>query len=803
MRMETVGQDLRFGLRSLVKSPGFAVVSTLTLALAIGVNTSIFSLVSAIVFADLPMRASSEVALIRAANAQLEIEQTGVAPGDYLDLVERSRSFASLSALAESQWVLTGEGQPIRVTGLQFTVGLTESWRLPPVVGRSFAEGEDRYGAEPVALLTYGFWQERYGGRPDVVGETLRLDGREHTVIGVADPLLEFGSFRNAQVVTPLVLARSEPNRAARYLLVSGRLAEGVTHEMAAEEVRGIGEALASEYPAQNRGWGLRSAAVRDSLLDENANRILLLLQLTVAMVILIACANVANMLLARGTARAREMAVRAALGAGRGRLIRQLLVESLVVSLCAAALGLGLAFVLNRSLIWISAGTEEVFKMAEIDGRVLAFTLAVSLVAPLFFGLLPALRASRAEPSGALRDGRSADGGRSGKRARGALVTAQVSLALTLMIVATLLTRTVINIQMRPLGFDASGLVTASVTIPDVDDGEQKRIFFEEAREALAEVPGLGQVEVTSVLPAVTFGRLRSVTLEGMVLPEGRAAPTALFVTVSPGYFDVVGLSIESGRGFAPADDADAPPVAVVSREIAGQFWPGEDAVGRRLQVADSDEWLEVVGVVGDVRGSTSRDRPSENIYVVHAQDPRPGMHFLARSDRDIGALVGSMRDAISSVDPDQPVDAIRTLERAQYEASASDYALLTLFVTFAVFALAMAAIGIYGVMSYSVSQRGSEIGLRMALGAEVGRVRRMVVAQGVKLVSVGIAIGLLASLVLSRLLANLVYGVSPTDALTFGGVAALLGLVALVANLVPARRATRMDPATTLRAE
>jgi len=804
-KMETIGQDLRYGLRSLWKSPGFAIVSTITLALAIGVNTSIFSIVNAIVFADLPMRDSETVALVRGVNPELEIAQGSVSPADYLELVERSRSFESLEALTESDYVMTGGDQPMRVNGLQVTAGTSQTWRLPPVLGRGFAEGEDRYGAAPVAMLSHGFWQEHFSGRTDVLGETIRLDGVEHTIIGVTNPKLEFASFRIVQVITPLILNRSAPNRMARYLFVSGRLAPGVTQQMATEEVRAIGEALAREYPAQNQGWGLWSAPVMESLIDENGNTILLFLQLTVGMVILIACANVANMLLARATSRAREIAVRAALGAGRPRILRQLLTESMVISLSAAALGIGLAYALNRALIWISAGTEEVFQMAKLDGRVMAFTLLVSLAAPLLFGLFPALRASAVGASAVLRDGRSGDGGRAGKRARGALVTAQVSMALTLMIVAGLLTRTVVNLQTRPLGFDPAGLLTVEVDLPEAryDQPDARIRFFEQAREALAEVPGLGEAELTNTIAGVGFGAGRSMVIEGVELPEGRAAPTALITTLSPGYFDLIGLPLLDGRAFAEADGPDAPKVAIVSRAIANRFWPNADPVGRRVQVAGSEEWMEVVGIVADVRGSSDIEGGSPNIYVPYAQDARELMYLVARHTATPAALAGPIRDAIWSVDPDQPVDAIQTIERAQYEAGASNLALLSLFVIFAIFALLMAAIGIYGVMAYAVSQRRSEIGLRMALGAERGSVRWMVVRQGAGLMALGIAIGLGASFLLSRMLANLVFGISPTDPLTFIGVPAILASVALIANLIPARRATRLDPANTLRSD
>ncbi len=803
--METILQDLRYGLRALWKNPGFAIVSSLTLALAIGVNTSIFSLVSVIVFADLPMQESATVHVVRGVNPELEIDQGSVSPADYMDLVERSRSFESLSALTSGQWILTGNDQPIRVTGLQFSAGLTESWKLPPILGRSFAEGEDRWGAEPVAMLTHGFWQEQYGGRTDVIGETINLDGQEHTIVGVTHPKLEFANFATAQVVTPLILNRSEPNRAGRYLFVSGRLAAGVTDEMATEEVRQIGMDLADEHPAQNRGWGLWSAPVMESLVNPEGNRILLLLQLTVGMVILIACANVANMLLARSTARAREISVRAALGAGRTRLIRQLLTESMLISLAAAGLGLVLAYALNEALIWISAGTEAVFLMAEFDAKVLAFTLLVSLVAPLAFGLFPALRVSSAGPSAALRDGRSGDGGRSGKRARGVLVAAQISLALTLMVVSTLLTRTVINLQTRPLGFEVDGLVTVELNLPETvyEEPESRLQFFTRARDEMRGVPGVGAVELTNVIPAAGFGTRRSLVIEGREEAEGRAAPTGAFVAVSHGYFDLIGLPILRGRGFTGADDQSSFKVAILSKRIADRYWADEDPIGRRLQVAGSDEWLQVVGVVSDVRATTDTEQGSPDIYVPYPQDGRSSMYLVTRTSADPAGLADTIREAIWRVDANQPIDDIQTMERAQYLSSSSNYALLALFVTFAVFALFMAAIGIYGVTAYTVSQRRQEIGLRMALGAEVGTVRWMILSQGARLLAVGIVVGMVAAFAVSRLLGSLVFGISATDPLTFVSVPLVLTGVALVANLVPAQRAARLDPASTLKAD
>jgi putative ABC transport system permease protein len=803
--LDAASQDIRYGIRALWKSPGFALVSITTLALAIGVNTSIFSLISAVVFADLPMRDPASVALIRGTNAELGIDQGSVSPADYMDLVDRTRSFTSLSALTEAQWVLTGEAAPERVQGIQISAGLNETWQLPPVIGRAFADGEDRWGAPPVAMLTYGYWQERYGGRTDVLGETLRLDGLEHTIVGVTDPRLEFGSLRAAKVAVPLILNRGQPNRSTRYLTVTGRLADGTSHEVATAEVRSIGENLAREHPVEDTGWGLWSAPVRESLIDDNGDTLMLFLQLTVAMVILIACANVANMLLARATARAREMAVRSALGASRGRVVRQLLTESLMISVAATGLGVATAFALNRALIWISAGQEPVFLMAELNGRVLAFTLAICLLAPVTFGLFPALRASAGGPEAALRDGRSGDGGLRGKRARSALVTAQVALALTLMVVATLLTRSVINLSARPLGFDAAGILTLRIDLPETTDAEPEaqRAFFVRTREAVSGAVSARDLALVDALPGVDAGRRRSFLVEGREVVEGRAQPTGLIVTASADYFDLLGLRVERGRGFTASDDATSFPVTVISRAIADRYWPKQNPVGDRIQVSGREDWVQVVGVVSDVRNQADTDRGAPNLYLPFNQEARAGMYVLARTDVEAGAAAGPLRQAVRGVDPAQPVDRVRTLPRALYEAGASTYALLSLFVTFALFALLMAAVGIYGVMAYSVSQRQNEIGLRMALGAEGGRVRWMIVTQGVRLVALGVGLGLLVAFALSRLLGNLVFGISTNDPLTFVGMPAVLIVVALVANVMPARRATRLDPARTLRAD
>jgi putative ABC transport system permease protein len=580
-----------------------------------------------------------------------------------------------------------------------------------------------------------------------------------------------------------------------------------VTQERATEEVASIGRALAAEHPDVSGGWSLWSAPIMESLLGDDGRVILLLLVLTVGFVILIACANVANMLLARATVRAREMSVRAALGAGRASLVGQLLTESFVISLVSATLGFGFSYVLLDALRRIANGTEAVFEMAEMDGRVMGFTLLVALLAPLVFGLLPALRTSVDGPAGVLREGRSTGGARAGRRTRNLLAGSQVALALSLMIVAGLIARTVGHLVLRDVGFDPGGIVVVSLDVSDgayPDDAGRVR-FYEAARAALSAVPSVSATALTNVIPTAGFGEFRGIRVEGRDLSSTVGLPTVEVVTVSPDFMDLVGLPVLRGRPLDVTDGPDAPRVALLSRDVAEIHWPGEDPVGRRLRLG-SDEvapWIEVVGVVADVGPSTDSDRPAPYVYVPHAQNPLSAMRVLARSTRDPAALAGPIREAILAVDADQPVDRITTMEQDQYDHQASSVALATLFVIFAVFALAMAAVGIYGIMSYSVSQRSGEIGLRMALGARSASVRTMVVGQGMKIVAGGMAVGMMAAWALSRLLTGVVVGISATDPLTFLGVPALLGMVALFASWIPAVRATRADPATVLRAE
>lgn len=806
--METLIRNFRVGVRSLLKTPTFTAVATLTLTLAIGVNTAIFSMVSVIVFADLPMQDSETVAVVRGVNPERGVDQGGVSVPDFLDLRERATSYEDLAALREGSWVLTGGDVPVRLEGLMVTSNTFDVWHLPPAAGRSFLPGEDGPSAVRVAMISYPFWQSHFSGDPSALGSTLRLDGHVYEIVGVANPKLGFAQFRRAQVILPIVLDPAGASRNERGLFVSGRLRPGATQAHATEEVGLIGRSIAEEHPDASAGWSLWSAPVRESMLGNTGRVVIVMLILTVAFVILIACANVANMLLARATVRAREMSVRAALGAGRGQLIGQLLTESGVISLASAILGFGFAYALLALLRRIADANEPLFAMATMDGRVMAFTLAVAVVAPLVFGLLPALRTSAQGAAAVLREGRATGGARAGRRTRNFLAGTQVALALSMMIVCGLLTRSVVNVTLRDPGFDSSGIITVSLELSDgayPDDAGRVR-FFEATRETLGAIPSVRSVALTNVIPLATYGQVQGIRIEGRDdVSAASGLPTVEVVSVSPDLTDMLGLAVLRGRMLSANDGPDAPRVALIARDLAEMYWPGEDAVGRHMQLGSEGKgpWVEIVGVVADVAPATASRRPAPYVYVPYPQNAITAMTVLLRTDADPAVLAGLIRDGIRGVDPDQPVDRISTMKQTQHDANATNVAVATLFSVFAIFAVGMATVGIYGITSYSVAQRRGEIGLRLALGARAASVRAMVVGQGMKVVAGGMAVGMMAGWGLSRMLTGVVYGISATDPVTFVGVPLILGAVALFANWIPAVRATLADPATVLRAD
>ena len=805
--MERWFQDLKYSVRALLKSPQHTIIATLTLGLAIGVNTAIFSLVNQILFIDLPMEDPDEVYWVWQVNMVGQSDITAMSLPNFQDFREQTRTFESIAAMVQDPMILTGVDEPERIIVARVTANLMDVWRDQPTLGRGFVVGEDLPGAAKVAMITHSMWENRFGADSDVLGRTLRLNDLEYTIVGVASPRMETGNLGLARVWIPAELAQSGEGREIRGALITGRLRPGVTLAEAQAEGAQIGERLADEYPTVNAGWAVQVRTTDDSILGDQAATIMTLLVLTVGLVLLIACANVANLVLVRASARMRELAVRSALGAGRGRLIRQLLTENVLIALVAGGLGIGLAHVLLRSLVAVTRGQQVFFTIAVIDERVLAFTLIVSLAAPLFFGLLPALGAVRSNLTDSLRDGDRTGSGRRSGRTRSALVVSQVALALSLMIVSSVLARSVIALQGIELGIETEGVLSMVIELPGTryDDGGTVR-FFEQLEDRVGSIPSVQQIALAGGRPSATIGGGTPFAIEGRdeVRPEN--LPAAYTEVVSEHYFDVFGIPLIQGRAFDNRDGSETSQVAIVSREAVDRFWPGEDVVGRRVRIGldASAPWRQIVGVVENVAGGNDLENPDvPQIYVPFSQAPRSTMVLLARAKGDEAALTGAIREQVWAIDPQQPIDDVRSMEAYLYDMNSFGFAIISMFIAFALFALAMAGMGIYGVMSFMVSQRTREIGLRMALGAERASVLRLVLGQGGKLLVIGSLFGLGIGFFLTRLTANLVFGVATTDPVAFIGVPLVLMAIALAANFIPAQRATRIDPMQTLRGE
>jgi len=805
--MDTLLRDLRYGTRTIVRTPAFAVVSTTTLALAVCVNTAIFSAVNAVVFADLPMEDPASVAVFRSANQRLDTDRGAFTLREYFEYVDNNRSFDGVAAWSRDQWILTGEDRPLRVDGYRITANFFRVWGIAPVVGRGLLPEDNEPGAPPVVVLSHGFWTRLFGASQDVIGSTLSLDGIGHTVVGILSPEMEWAGLADAEIWMPLTLDRADQSTDSRTLAVLGRLKPQITVEQADLDIRGVHASASAEWPAAYRGWEPRVLPVADMLLDEDDRTVLFLLVVTVGLVLLIACANVANMLLARATTRAREVAVRAALGAGRLRLVRQMLTESFLIAAAASAIGLVMSRGLLRILFWISEGQSGVYELAVLDGNVLLFTVVVALVTPLTFGLIPAFRTSAVDPGRALNDRSARAGGRFGSKVRDLLAATQVSLALMLMVVAGLVVRSVINQQQRDLGFEAPGVLTMRIDLPDYKyPGQVEREqYFREMRQRVEQLPAVERVALVDRIPLVEGTRTWPFDVEGTLVENEAARPHAEVWIVSAGYLDLMRIPVVSGRGFTTVDMHQSVDVALISRETARRYCSGREPIGQRIAVGtnDSRRWLRIVGVVGDLANADGGLQPYPAIYLPFTQNTRSNMAVLVRTQGDPLSISDPVRSLVWQIDSQQPIDDVKTIEQALHDDWVSLRAVVTLFVAFALFALLMAAIGIYGVMSYAVSQRTGEICIRMALGAGTSNVRRMMLGEGVKLIVLGTGVGLVGALGLSRLLASLVVGISSVDPVTFVGVPVILATVGLAANYIPVRRASRADPMTALRLE
>ena len=800
--MGTLLQDLRIVARQLARQKAFAAVVVATLALAIGVNTLTFSFVNFFVFRPLPMKEVSRLAVIFTTHPEHGRSGALCSYADFLEWREQSTSFEDLAAGRPRTYNLAGAGDPIRVRGFAATASLFTEWGLGTVVGRVIRPEDDRKGAPRVVLLSHGFWTRQFGADPKVVGSSLRLQGQPHLVVGVLSPSIEIGDLSEIDVWAPLTPEADPADRTGRSLLVSGRLKPGALLSLASAEIQAIAERQQREHPDTNAGWSAYALSMRSAMTNANGRVVLALMAVAVGLVLAIACANVANLILARGTGRRREMAVRAALGASRARIVRLLLTEGLVLAVLGGALGVlmatwGLEFI--RSVTF-----EAFFAQVVVDRRVMAFSAAISLLAPLLFGLLPAFEATRVDLVIALKEGGGAVGASRRVGGRNVLVSGQLALALALLAVAGLVVRAALALRQLNLGFDHHQVLTLKTELPEARyrDDAQVRAFVAQLETRLRGLPGVTSVATAAGRPVFEPGPSEPLAIEGVPWASAQARPLALKTVVDAGYFETLRIKVLEGRGFGAQDVPGSEPAVIVNQALAARHFSGQDPLGRRIRIGVDAPPRTIVGVVADVL-NTDPGRPTlAQAYLPLEQQPVRTLAFLVRTDR-LDTVVSAARREAAQIDPEQPLYDVKTMDQALFELLATDRVIIGMFVLFASVALGMAILGLYSLVSYLVSQRTREIGVRVALGASRGEIMSLVLRQGARLLLAGIGPGLLLGLGLGRVMAGVVTGVSWTDSVTFTLVPLLLTATGLLASAVPALRAARVEPAVVLRSE
>jgi putative ABC transport system permease protein len=810
--METLYQDLRYGIRMLVKNPGFTIVAVITMALGIGANTALFSVVNGVLLKSLPFKDPDRLVFAMETNAKFPPPGIGSSTLNYRDWKEQNQSFETLSARQSFTANLTSSDQPERIQGEKVTWDYFTALGVTPLAGRTFTPEEDRPGGTPVILLAEGLWRRRFGSDPNIIGQAVPINGQSVSVVGIMP-----NDYRpNIEFWMPLAISYQNADRNLHNIQVVGRLAAGVTQEQAQTEMSAIAARLAEQYPDLNTGWGVALIPYQ-SLVTFNIRWALLLAMLAVGCVLLIACVNVANLLLARAASREREIAIRLAMGATRGRLIRQVLTESVLISLIGGALGMLIALWGTRALI--SLNSQGIPRSDEIgvDGRVLLFALLASIAAGVLFGLAPAWQSSRANVNETLKEsGKSTTGGAFGHLLRSALVVVQIAFAFMLLVCAGLLIKSFAELQRVNVGFNQQRLLTMQVTLPATQYPKASDVlgFYREATEKLAALPGVVSAAGISNVPLAGGGPQFIFSVEGRPLPTPADAPLASYRMVAADYFATMNIPLIKGRTFTGADNENALSVVVVNQNMAEQMWPGEDPVGKRLTVGvplpgEKPDYSTVVGVVGNVKHTSLSGETGMQMYQPVAQTPFLGlgfgrtMNFILRTQLEPANLTESARALIAGINPRLPVANVKTMDTIISESVAANRFNMSLFALFALIAMTLTVVGVFGVMNYAVTQRTQEIGIRMALGAQPGQVRALILKQGLALSGLGLGIGLAGALFATKLLASLLFGTSATDPVILAAVALLLTGVALLTCYMPARRATRVDPIIALKHE
>jgi putative ABC transport system permease protein len=817
--MKTLLQDIRYGFRMLRKSPGFTFVALLTLALGIGANTAIFSVVNATLLRPLTYEDPNQIVLVWGTNPHGFgwRGKTGFSAPNYVDYKEQNKVFAEMGAfIGSSGFTLTGTDAAEHMTSGNVTSDFFKVLKVQPILGRSLIPEDEQVGRDHVVVLSHRLWQRRFGASPNIVGQTIQLDATPYTVVGVLPPGFEFSIpdfFGRKDLWVPAILPNDE--RSHNYISVLARLKPGVTLRMAQADLDTITARLTAEYSHDMPGFGTRLVPLHEQIVGD-IRPVLLILFGAVGFVLLISCANVANLQLARASTRQKEIAVRAALGASRGRLVRQLLTESMLLAVIGGALGLLIGSWGIKLLTGLQPASLLPVTNVTIDFTVLGYSLVLSVITGILFGFAPALQSKPTHLSESLKEGgRSSAGGDSGRHIRGLLTISEIALSLILLIGAGLLIRSFIGLLMVDPGFETTNILTVPMDLPGYAYPETTRQaeFYTEVMERIRALPGVTAVGATSDLPPTKNSHSSSFTIEGSPpLAPGNEASSVQDHLATPQYFRAMGIPLVTGRAFSEADNSSAPAVAMINQMFARRFFPNQNPVGQRLRFDSSktpNPWITIVGVVGDVRGFGLDKQPSSEIYLAYQQpnvwdrSPLPYLYLVVHTAGEPNSAAASVLGAVHEFDKNLPLPRAQTMEDILAASIGARRFNTVLLGVFAGLATILAAVGIYGMISYSVAQRTREIGIRMALGARRVDVIKLVLRNGMILALSGVAIGLAGAFALTRLMTTLLFGVTPTDAVTYAIVSASLLAVALLACYIPARSAAKVDPLVALRYE
>jgi putative ABC transport system permease protein len=818
-QLNVLMQDTRQAFRLLLRTPIVTATATITVALGLAGSTAVFSVVYGVLLRPLPYPQPDRLVELFEDNRQANMPQFRVSTLNYLSWAERSRSTGALAAFRGIDFNLTDRGEPERLLGSTVTASMFTVLGVRPLVGRGLRADDERLGSHRIVLLGESLWRRRFGGDPGIVGQFISLSGERYEVVGVVPRTFrEIGrsqmtSGGEPQVIVPLVVDPARENRGNHVMRVIGRLHPGVTLDRARDEMRRIAAAMEQEFPATNKGWGIRVETLYDTMLDERVRPSLVVLLAAVGMVLLIACANVANVLAARSVSRQRELALRTALGARRSRLVRQLVTESLCLAAVSGACGLPLAVLAVQTLRFALPPTLPRIDEIGVDATVLGFGLSLTFASGLFMGLVPAVRASRAALMPSLAQQGRGLAGSSRRFLRHVIVVAQMAIATMLLAGAALLLQSFLRLQQVALGFEPESVITTRISLPRAryPDAARTWAFYNRLLESLKDTSHVQAVAVGTTAPFTPGVRVGGkVRDRAQASQSPDASVTAVEHFVSPDYFRTLGVPLLAGRLFGPQDGPESQAVAIISESLARQLWADKKRVGQRLEWNGARQY-EVVGVVGDVRGEDGRggrgggvDRaPAAAVYLSAMQSPQNTMTLMVRTSSEPGVIVLTIARVVQDIDPAQPIDQVRHLRDWIDDSTAQPRFTATLTGVFAVVALLLAAVGVYGVLSYSVAQRTQEIGVRMAIGAERSQIMRLVLQGGMAIALTGVGIGLLGALALSRSLGALLFDVGARDPFIYSSVGALLALVAIVACYIPAARATRIDPLIALRSE